>query len=216
MGEEKEYFNFFSKIDLNYIATNKPIENSVIVANEHSFRGVVTFPNNAASLVKEINKVNKSLVSIAILDFPFGNSTLDSRIYSVKSLKEKGIKEIEIVAPNIEIENDLESMIKLKDELKIEIKYILPTGGDNIGVCKKMKKNVLDIVLFSNPLLSVEDNVLEVRKLKNCVSNKVKYYLNDETGVGDFTYYLRAGVDSFGLGQKKALRLIYDYQSNSG
>ena len=121
---------------LRPIHTAKDVEENAKLCLEHNFRALVIDPAYV-SLAKRL-LANSKVLCASVCDFPHGRETTDSRINSVRSLLNRGVDEVDIVAKyhlllegNIkEFKEDLKKVVQAMNEvpLKIilEVDYLTP------------------------------------------------------------------------------------------
>src|SRR5690606_7730542 len=122
---------------------------------------------------------------ICIIDYPFGISSLDVRTYSLHSVKEKGAKEVEIVAPYHFIKNkdfkklqeDVQSIVTVAKKINLSIKYVV---DQNNPIIDDTVRTRINRIIGSSGINSIStslgffdkstehgDNVLRMRNIKN-------------------------------------------------
>jgi deoxyribose-phosphate aldolase len=230
--EEIKQFEYCDKVDLHALELSTPLDAVVSIAGEHGFRGIVVTPGKLASLVKEINKPNygcQNIIPICAIDYPYGNSSIDVRTYSVTSAKENGAKEIEIVAPyHLIVEKDfrhvyedIQSILTAAKKYEIAVKYVLDLNSPFIDdairtkLCRVMTSTRVPAIStslgFYDENIDHGDNILKMRNIKNKVGCTIKTFVrtNDPNS---FAMYPKAGVDIIGVDWKKGPFLAHAYE----
>ncbi len=228
---EEKYFDYCDKVDLHALGHNVNIQRVALIANEHGFRGVVVPLVQLDTLVKASKNLGyDDLLTICAIDYPFGSSSLDVRNYSIMAAKEKGAKEIEIVAPYHLIANkdfrrvydDAQNVISTAKKANIGIKYVIDQNGPFFDdeVRSKLARLIDNTRL---PTISTSlgffqnksdhaDNIIKMRTLKSKAGCAIKVYI-DSKDVEDIVSYVKAGCDIIGLPWDDAVRLIHDYEN---
>lgn len=223
--------DYFRKIDLHALNPNSNLKSVVTIASEHGFRGIMVHPCKAEELVKVIKEYgSNSLIPITVLDYPFGSMSLDIRNYALGSAKERGIKEIEIVAPYPliaqkefgKVGRDLEILSAKARELRIGIKYVLdyncPFVDDTVRskMCQLLKDYKVPMLstslgFYDSKTSDHADSVIYMRDMKRKSGCDTKVYIASQK-VDDILSYSKAGVDVIGLPWNKAAYLIHEYE----
>lgn len=230
--EESIQFEYCNKVDLHVTDISTKLDNVVSVAAEHGFRGIVVTLGQITALVKEINKPlfgDKQILPIAVIDYPFGNSSIDVRAYSLASAKEKGAKEVEIVAPYPMIANhdfrgiyeDAQSLVAAAKKYDISIKYVLDQNSEFIEdsirtkLCRIMSSTRVPFISTSLGYFDEEidhsDNIVKMRALKNKIGCPIKAYV-PTSDPNEFALYPKAGADILGLEWNVAPFLVHAYE----
>ncbi len=230
--ENNKKFNYCGKVDLHALDDSIPLDMAVAIAAEHGFRGIVVGLNKIEELVKLINNPtfgDKSIKPICAIDYPFGSASMDVRIYSIHSAKEKGAKEIEIVAPYSLIYDELfrkvfedaESIMKAANKLGITVKYVVDRGNPAINDAVQTK--LLRMISATKiPVISTSlgyydkseghsDEIIRMRAVKNKTSCQIKVYIPN-CGVDDLASYAKAGTDIIGLDWNQAACIVHAYE----
>ena len=228
--DEVKKFDYCDKVDLHALDHNIQIEKVVVIASEHGFRGVVVPHIYLESLVKAIkSNGNQELLPICAVDYPFGSSSLDVRNYSIMSAKEKGAKEVEVVAPYHLIANndfkhvydDAQNIISTAKKANVGIKYVLDQNGPFIDDAVRSKLARL-ISSTRMPVVSTSlgyfeskvdhaDSIIKMRTMKSKSGASMKVYISSQN-VEDIASYVKAGADIIGLPWNKAVYLIHEYE----
>lgn len=229
--------NIIKNIDLHaldYYANPKDV---VSIAAEHGFRGIVTTQGMIDKYSKLINRSgvgDKNIIPICAIDFPFGSLSTDVRTYSILAAKEKGAKEVEIVAPYHlfcrqylpDIKKDLDNLVYMAKKVEITLKYVI--DGNSMFMSDYVQKRVIDMLTKVTPDYvstslgfyddfegySHEDSILFSRTLHKKYKLNVKMYgrnVNSEY----LNLYKKAGVSIIGLDWNKAVYAAYDYNHSN-
>jgi deoxyribose-phosphate aldolase len=230
--EEVNQFNYCDKVDLHALDLAIQLKSVVAVAAEHGFRGIVVPLGRLESLVKEINRPNfgdKNIMPICAIDYPFGDSSIDVRTYSVASAKEKGAKEVEIVAPyNLLLEKDfrriyedVQSLVTASKKYDIGFRYVIDQNSPYIDdairtkLCRVISSTHVPAVSVSlgyfDTEISHSDNIVKMRAMKNKVGCQMKAFINPVDS-NEFALYPKAGIDIVGLDWKKAANIVHGYE----
>ncbi len=230
--ESKPTFDFCDKVDLHALSPSIPLDAVVAVAGEHGFRGVVVTLGRLQELVKEITKPifgDKSILPICTIDYPQGMSSTDVRAYSIQSAKEKGAKEVEIVAPYHllvakdfkAIYEDAQNLMNVASRAGIEIKYVLDQNSEFVDesisakICRILSSTRIPVVStslgFFDEKIDHADNILKMRNIKNKVGCNMKVFIGSESP-NDLASYIKAGADIIGLPWNKAPYLVHAYE----
>lgn len=225
-------FDFCDKVDLHALDSSTPLENVVYVAAEHGFRGIVVTLCKIEELVKLINKPligDKKIIPICAIDYPYGNMSHDVRSYCMHAAKEKGAKEIEIVAPYHFIENkdfknifeDAKNIVNLAKKLDLKIKYVLDQNNPKLddGVKTRIYRILsqcgIEIISTSLGFFDKKDDhsnsILKMRSIKSKINCKIKTFLSTDDAES-FALYPKAGADIIGVYWKQAPQLIHAYE----
>lgn len=215
---EEKKFDYCRKVDLHALNPNSNLKSVVSVASEHGFRGIVVQSCRAEELVKAIKEYGiRGLIPICVIDYPFGSSSLDVRNYAIGSAKEKGIQEIEIVAPYHliaqkdfrKVGGDIQAIVNKAKELKINVKYVLdqncPFVDDTVRsrlctILKDLKVPILSTSMgfFDSKQSDHADSVIYMRDMKKKSGCQTKVYIGSQR-VEDIISYSKAGADIIGL-----------------
>jgi deoxyribose-phosphate aldolase len=231
--EEENSFSFSDRVDLHCMDLYTPLSSVVAVAAEHNFRAIVVPIGRIEELVKAINKPDlgdKKIVSVAVFDYPYGFSSLDIRTYSIFSAKEKGAKEIEIVAPYyyivredfIKIVEDVKSLIVSANKADIKLRYVLDQNsgfiddGFRIKLYRALSQAKVPMLSTSlghfDEKIDHGDNIIRMRSMKSKINCPIKAFI-DTTNPSDLALYPRAGADTIGLNWNQAPHLVYEYEN---
>jgi deoxyribose-phosphate aldolase len=233
MVENEEDFNYCKFIDVHIFNSNVSMKHAAMISVEHGFRGIVTNLVNIDHLSKEINNISDSdILPICIIDYPFGSSSLDVRNYSILSAKEKGAKEVEIVAPYDlildqdfhAVSNDLKSLLNAANKANIGIKYVIDYSNKLIDdntrlrmsrILSSIKTPLVSTSLgFYDKIINHSDNIIKIRDLKSRGRCKTKIYIPGEITPENIATYAKAGTDIIGLDIEVAPNLVHAYQNS--
>lgn len=226
-------FNYCDKIELHALDLFAPLSSVVAVCGEHGFRGILVPLGRIEELVKCINRPDigsKAIIPIAVLDYPFGLSTQDVRSYSIISAKEKGAKEVEIVAPyhhivnqdSVKLIDDVKSLVSTAKKVDIGLRYVIDQNCEFLDdsfktkMCRilaQAKINKISVSMgFFDYKVDHGDNIIKMRNLKSKTNSQVKIYL-DTDDPSEMALYPRAGADIIGLDWDMAAFLTHGYES---
>lgn len=231
---ENKSFHYCNKVDLHALDYFCLLETVVSVAAEHGFRGIVVTLGRLDELVKEIHRPSygdSSLLPICAIDYPLGCSSTDVRVYSMISAKERGAKEVEIVAPyhhlvdkNFrKINEDLQAVMKAADKHDIKVKYVVDINSlfmdDSIKskLCRIIAANKVPCVSTSLGFFDEYDNpnhndiVLNMRSMKAKTGARFKSFVSAKTPE-ELSMYPKAGADIVGMSWNKAPFLTHAYE----
>lgn len=233
MSEEKvRQFEYCDKVDIHAIDLDSPLDLVTAIATEHGFRGVVVTLNRIEELVKNISKdtlADKKIVPIAVIDYPYGSLSTDVRRYSILSAKEKGAKEVEVVAPYSlfisrkfkEIGDDIQNLASAAKESNIKLRYVIDINSAFIDESVRTKimrivsnnqiEDVSTSLGFYDKKVDHSDSVLKMRNMKSKTGSQTKSFISDAS-VADLTLYAKAGVDTVGLDWKLAANVVHSYE----
>lgn len=232
-NEEDKAFNYASHVDLHMLFSSgekSSIRNAVAIGTEHNFRGIIVLPNKIQELSEEIKKnANSELLPIAMIDYPFGASTLDVRNYNIISAKEKGTKEVEIIAPYhflaeknfAAFEHDMKATTMTAAKHQIKIKYVIDLS------VKFFKEDILSRIArianscgvflststgFFDDKINHSNLILKIRAIKNKADVRIKSYINTDN-IEIISSYNKAGIEVMGLDIKNAPKLVHEFES---
>lgn len=231
MDDKENRFDYCTNVDLHILDAPNSIETAVAIAAEHGFRGIVVPISQLEYLVKLLKKTSDDckILPICILDYPYGSSSQDIRTYSILSAKEKGAKEIEIVAPyhlyqKKDFENilaDMKSLVLTANRAGISIKYIIDQNSGFVEdsmktkLCRMISSSKMPIVSSSSGFFDKDinhpDNILKMRALKSKTNAIVKVFINTINPT-EFAMYPKAGADIIGLQWNKAPHVVHAYE----
>jgi deoxyribose-phosphate aldolase len=232
LNEEQPAFNFCNKVDLHTLDPYSDLSSLVAIAGEHGFRGISVLSCRLESLIKEINKPlygNKDIIPVSLIDFPFGQSSMASRSYSVLDAKEKGAKEVEVVAPYGlfaeeefgKIHEDLKNLTTAAAKANVKFRYIIDYKSPYLNDVIKTKILKILSIIKPNSVSSASgyfdgdvdnsDNILFLRNIKTKASCEIKTYLSN-IDINDFAVYPKAGVDIVGLDWTEAVNIAHAYE----
>jgi deoxyribose-phosphate aldolase len=225
-------FDYCEKVDLHALATKEPLETITAIASEHGFRGIVVSLSKIDQLVKLLNRPllgDKNVVPACIIDYPFGDSSKDVRAYSIQSAKERGAREIEIVAPYHliavkdfkKIYEDAQNIVNVAERANVAVKYVLdysnPYVDDTVRtkLCRILSSTKIPTIStslgFFDKKIDHADSILQMRGLKSKTGCKIKAYLKS-LDPSDLMSYAKAGADIIGLDWRKAVFLVHAYE----
>lgn len=232
-AENNEEFDFCNNVDLHILDIKTSLNSVVAVAGEHAFRGIVVPLGRLEQLVSCINKPLlgcKKILPICMIDYPSGSSSLDVRNYMIMAAKEKGAKEVEIVAPYQlivekefrKIHDDISGLNATAVKMGITLKYVLDQNNEILDdgvrtkICRILSSNKVPILSTSlgyfDGKLDHTDNILKMRGTKAKLSCKMKTYINN-CSIDELSLYIKAGCDIIGLDWKNAPRLVHGYKA---
>lgn len=230
--ENFQRFDFCDKVDLHALEPKINLQSIVAVATEHGFRGIVVNPCDLSNLNDELGKIPveiRTVLPITIIDYPFGMMSLDARAYSIQSAKEKGAKEVEIVAPYPllvrkdfkAILADLQNICNIAKKCDINLKYVLDLNNKEYDdsviakMCRIFMSSKINIVSTSlgyfDKNQSNTDLILKMRSIKNKVGCNIKSYISSNDP-NDLLSFIKAGSDIIGLKWNKAPFLVHEYE----
>lgn len=232
-SDDLKTFEYANKVDLHMLDVSTNVDHVVAIASEHGFRGIVVQLGKLEKLVAAINKPafgDINLLPICIIDYPYGSSSTDVRTYSMLSAKEKGAKEVEIVAPYHLIVDrdfrsifaDLQNIMATAKKADIAIKYVIDQNSEYIDdairtkLCRLMASAKIPTVStslgFFDNNIDHADSVIRMRNIKNKVGCVVKVYTNT-SDPNEFALYPKAGADIIGVEWNKAPYLVHAYEA---
>lgn len=233
MIEEENKFDYCEKVDLHALDFNANLNSVVAVAAEHCFRGIVVTLAKLPELVKEINRPSfgdKQILPIVAIDYPYGNSSVDIRAYSIASAKEKGAKEIEIVAPYPMlakrdfrgIYEDAQTLVTTAAKYGMSLKYVIDQNSEYIDdsvrtkICRIVSSTRVPMLStslgFFDQAVDHSDNIVKMRAMKNKIGCTIKAYI--KTGdPNEFALYPKAGADIIGVEWKKGPQIVHAYEN---
>jgi deoxyribose-phosphate aldolase len=229
---ELSQFDYCGKVDLHALDSTIDLYSVVAIAAEHGFRGIVVPLSRAELLLKYLKEQNSiQITPICTVDYPLGALSLDVRNYCIMSAKEKGIREVEIVAPYHfivdrdfrSLDDDARSLMATAKKAGIKIKYVLdqnsPYFDDDVRakVSRMIKENQIPVVstslgFFDKSSADHADNVIKMRALKTRGGCEIKVYIPGPD-VNDLASYVKAGADIIGLPWNKAANLVHAYEN---
>lgn len=223
-------FNYATQVDLHVLDSKPNIPSIVAIGIEHGFRGVLVHPARIEALAQEIKKYagSSEIMPIALLDFPYGSSTVAARNYAITDAKEKGAKEVEIVAPYHFLaekdfkmfENDMQATRMHAIKTCIKIKYVVDFNSDfiNEDVLTRISRiaNSCNMFIststgFFDKKINHSDNILKIRTVKNKANIKIKSYINDDN-LDTLLAYNKSGVDVIGMDIAKAPFIVHAFE----
>ncbi len=228
----KKTFDYCKKVDLHVLKGNPNIQSVVSIAGEHGFRGIVVTLARLDRLVDAINKPIygcKDLVPICAIDFPLGESSLDVRNYSIITAKEKGAKEVEVVAPYHliaekdfrKVYDDAQALMSQAEKCGISLKYVLDRDSNSIDdsvtarLCRIISSTKIKFVStslgFFDKKIDHADNVIKMRNVKSKSGCAIKVFVSSNDA-SEIASYVKAGADIVGLPWEKATRLVHAYE----
>lgn len=230
--EVSDRFDFCNKVDIHALEMSAPLQSVVAICSEHSFRGIVVSLNQLDRLVSLINKPLvgcKDILPIVALDYPYGNCSIDVRSYMIMSAKEKGAKEVEIVAPyNLILEKDFKrihedasGLLTTAKKAGIGIKYVIDQSskfledGIRTRLCRMISSFKMPMIStslgFFDENIDHSDSIIKMRSIKSKIPSLVKSYI--PTGTADeLASYVKAGSDIIGLNWRNAAKIVHSYE----
>jgi deoxyribose-phosphate aldolase len=228
--DEVKYFDYCNRVDLHALDYHSNLNSVVSIASEHGFRGIVVTPTRLEQLITAIkNYGEKSLVPICAIDFPLGCMSLDVRNYSIMSAKEKGAREVEIVAPYHLISQrdfkktyqDAQNIVATTKKAGVSLKYVLdqnsPYIDDSIRtkLCRIIDTSKIPIVStslgFFDKTIDHADHILKMRGIKSKAGCDLKVFVRSDNPK-DIASYVKAGADIVGLKWETAPYLVHAYE----
>lgn len=228
--QQVKQFDYCDKVDLHALEPKVNLASVVSIASEHGFRGIVVPLTKLEQLIKAIKDYGtKEMVPVCTVDYPFGSSSLDVRNYSILAAKEKGAKEVEVVAPYYliadadfrRVYDDAHNLMSTANKQGISLKYVLDQSSPYVDDTVRTK---LSRVISSSriPIVSTSlgffdnkvdhaDNIIKMRTMKSKAGCQMKVYVSSQD-VNDIASYVKAGADYIGLHWKKAPYLVHAYE----
>lgn len=229
--DDIKQFDYCDKVDLHALDHFAQIDKIVVMASEHGFRGIIVPHIYIEALVKSIRiNGNNDLLPICAIDYPFGSSSLDVRNYSIMSAKEKGAKEVEVVAPYHliakndfkHVYDDAQNILSTAKKASIGIKYVLDQNGPYMddAVRSKLARLISSVRLpvvssslgYFESKVDHADNIIKMRTMKSKSGAQMKVYISSQN-VEDIASYVKAGADFVGLPWNRAISLIHEYEN---
>ncbi len=104
-----EFFSFqirklmskLSKAVIRFAVSDKEMERLFYNAKELTIDGLVVAPAFLPQCIKQVNKNSNDFKVGVIIDFPFGESTLKSKLTTVKDCAKKGVDDITVMMPSM-------------------------------------------------------------------------------------------------------------------
>jgi deoxyribose-phosphate aldolase len=228
---EIERFDFCKKTDLHALDTDVDIKTVVSIACEHGFRGIVVQTSKIEELVKEINKNDKSIIPISAIDYPFGTSSTDIRTYSIFSSKEKGAKEVEIIAPYPviakkdfhKIYEDMQGLVNASEKTGLYLRYVIDQNSPYVDesirtkLCRTISATKIKAISTSIEACDEldekdhSDAILMMRNLKSKTNCTIKCFVNTNSA-DKLALYPKAGADTIGMLWNKSANVVHGYE----
>jgi len=225
---DENKFTFCGKVDIFSVEAVNNLQLVCAIASEHGFRGISTTLDKLPILTKELKKdslSDKTIKANCVLDYPYGNMSLDVRNFAINSAKQNGATGIEITLPlshiaeksMVKINTDLECVSNTCKKLGLDLKYIFDCENRHMDdiiknkLAKMLHLNNIDSLIVKTSYDNVSDSIMAIRYFKSKTQCKIKAFVPASTG-DDIAQYTKAGAESIMLCWIDAPRLIYEYE----
>lgn len=171
----------------------------------------------------------KKTLLVAAIDYPFGSSSTDVRVYGIHSAKERGAQEVEVMVPYAlvlsndtkALSDDMLNVLAAAQKADIALRYVVDINSPHIDeaarnkLIRLMGANKVQTVSISLGFFDTKVNhsetVLKMRNIKNKSGCLIKAFVRTNSST-DFALYPRAGADMMGVDWKIAPFLAHAYE----
>lgn len=205
-------------------ATQEQVKRICEEAIEHGFASVCVNPCHVSLVSNSLNGNNVKIC--AVIGFPLGANTTESKVFETKQAIENGAQEIDMVM-NIGalkdhrynlVENDIVNIVKVakgKSLVKVIIECCLLTDDEKVKACEIAAQSGADFVKTSTGFSTGGATIQDVMLMRRVVGEKVG--VKASGGIRDYDTaitMINAGANR--IGASSSVAIVKSNKNNDG
>lgn len=202
-------------------ATKKDIENLCKEAIKYNFKSVMVHPSQIHYCLEILKESNIKIGTV--IGFPFGQNTIETKIFEIKEAFKNGVNEIDYVINISELKNknynyikeEMKKIVLLCLKCKIISKVIIETcyltKEEKIKILEIIKEIKPDFVKTSTGFGLMGATIEDIKLIKSIVGDTVK--IKASGGIRDlitFNKMIKAGAVR--IGTSSGVKIIGEYK----